>query len=330
MENIILPKKIEFTKGAKPNEGIITVEPCYYGYGITLGNALRRVLLSSLPGAAVTAVKIQGVDHEFSSIPHVKEDVVEIILNLKNLRFKIFSSEVVRLQLRAKGEKIVTAKDIEPSSDVEIINKDLPIATLTDSSAKLEMEIFVSQGRGYVPTEEKKEEREIGVIAIDSIFTPIVNVGFKVDNVRVGEVTNYDKLILTIETDGTITPEEACRQSAEILINHFNLILGKPAEEEKSAAGEEAISEEAESEEKAEVLGEEVQEKKRGRGRPKKDESVSVPTAVGTFTDAKALADKPSAFAKASTFTKVTADKADKEEKVKKKRGRPKKEESAE
>jgi DNA-directed RNA polymerase subunit alpha len=273
MEPIILPSKIEIKKGKLPNEAVVTVEPCYYGYGTTLGNALRRVIISSLPGAAVTAVKIKGVQHEFSTIPHVKEDVVEVLLNLKQLRMKVHSAEPVRLVLRAKGEREATAKDIEKTSDVEIINTDLHIVEMTNKNADLEMEIFVSQGRGYVPVEAREKEKlEIGAIAIDSIFTPIKNIGYKVENVRIGDITNYDKLILSIETDGTITPEDALEQGVNLLIDHFNLFLLKPAakeaaEEEKPEVKEE-ISKAKEDKKEEGAVAEEKQKKKRGR--PKK------------------------------------------------------------
>lgn len=274
MEPIILPSKIEIKKGKIPNEATITVEPCYYGYGTTLGNALRRTIISSLPGAAVTAVKIKGAQHEFSTMPHVKEDVIEILLNLKQLRMKVYSSEPVRLALNVKGEKEVTAKDIEKSADVEVVNKDLHIAELTNKNAELEMEIFVSQGRGYVPVEAREKEKlELGSIAVDSIFAPIKNIGYKVENVRVGDITNYDKLILTIETDGTISPEEALDQGARLLIDHFNLFIEGPkkAEEkvnEPELAGEDAETEKEEAGDIAEKPVEEAPKKKRGR--PKK------------------------------------------------------------
>ncbi|MBU1145964.1 DNA-directed RNA polymerase subunit alpha [Patescibacteria group bacterium] len=270
MEPIILPAKIEIKKGKNKNEATITVEPCYYGYGTTLGNAIRRVMLSSLPGAAATAVKIKGVQHEFSTIPHVKEDVVEVLLNLKQLRLKVFSTEPVRLVLKASGETEATAADILESSDVEIINKDLHIATLTSKNADLEMEIFVSQGRGFLPVEAREKEKlELGAIAFDSIFAPIKNIGYKVENVRIGDITNYDRLVLDIETDGTITPEEALKQSAQILIDHFDLFLNG------TGAKEEIVEKVKEEEAKEEVVAEaeetptEEKEKKK-RGRPKK------------------------------------------------------------
>lgn len=232
MEELLLPSKIELVPGENERIATLVVEPCYHGYGTTIGNAIRRVLLSSLPGAAVTAVKIKNAQHEFSGVEGVKEDVLEIVLNLKQLRMRVFTDEPVRLKLHAKGEKAATAADIEASSDVEIVNKDLHIAQLTDKKSELEMEIFVGKGRGYVPTEERASEKsELGVIAIDAIYTPIREVGFRVDNTRVGQITNYDKLVLTIETDGTITPEAALSQSVKILLDHFNLLTTFSADE---------------------------------------------------------------------------------------------------
>jgi DNA-directed RNA polymerase subunit alpha len=225
MESILLPSKIRFAKGERPNEGILTVDPCTQGYGTTLGNAMRRVLLSSLPGAAVTAVKIKGVDHEFSTIPHVKEDVLELILNLKSLRLKLHSEEPVKLSLSVKGEKTVTAADFEKNADVEIVNPDRVLATLTDKAASLDMEITVAPGRGYRATEERgKEKLELGTIAIDALYSPVLNVSYKVEATRVGEKTDYDKLVLHIETDGTMDALDACNRAVAILLDHFNLL----------------------------------------------------------------------------------------------------------
>lgn len=225
MESILLPSKIRFTKGERPNEGILTVEPCTQGYGTTLGNAMRRVLLSSLPGAAVTAVKIKGVDHEFSTIAHVKEDALEIILNLKALRMKLHSEEPVKLTLTAKGEKTITAKDFSKNADVEIVNTDMVIATLTDKSAAFEMEVTIGPGRGYRSTEERiKEKLELGTIAIDALYSPVMNVSYKVEATRVGEKTDYDKLILNVETDGSMDALDACQRAVAILLDHFNLL----------------------------------------------------------------------------------------------------------
>ena len=241
MENIFLPSKIELKEGKNPNEGILIIEPLYHGYGTTIGNALRRVLLSSLPGAAVTAVKIKGVQHEFSTLTGVKEDILEIVLNLKQLRLKLYSDEPVALKLVKRGVGDALAKDIAKDANVEIINPDLKIATVTDKGTELNMEITVEKGRGFEPTENRvKENLPVGTIAIDAIFTPIKDVGFKVEYTRVGQITNYDKLTLNLETDGTITPAAAINYSAKILIDHFSLlfkeepIIEKPAEKKTS------------------------------------------------------------------------------------------------
>ncbi len=226
MENILLPNHITFEAGERPHEGTLIMEPCFHGYGTTIGNALRRVLLSSLAGAAITAVKIKGVNHEFQAIEGVKEDALEIILNIKGLRLRCFQEEPVLLRLKASGKKEVTGKDIEANADVEIINGDHKIATLTDPKSEFDMELVVSRGRGYSPTEERRTESQvIGMIAIDALFSPVRNVGYRVENTRVGEITNYDRLVMAIETDGTITAEEAVRQSAKILMDHFLLLM---------------------------------------------------------------------------------------------------------
>ena len=232
MESIPLPTKIELAESKKDWAKFI-VEPCYPGYGTTLGNALRRVLLASLPGAAITAVKIEGVDHEFSTIPYIKEDIVAIILNLKLLRFKLHGDEAVALTLSVKGEKVVTAADFKGSSMIEVANSKQVIATLTDKAASLSMEIIVNPGRGYVPVENReKESFDVGWIAIDSVYTPIKTVNYTVEHVRVGQITNYDRLLLEIETDGTIKPEEALTSSAQILVEHFTMFASlKPIAE---------------------------------------------------------------------------------------------------
>ncbi len=228
MKNIALPQKINFKKGDKPSEKIVVIEPCYPGYGITLGNSLRRVLLSSLPGAAVIGVKIKGADHEFAILPHIKEDVLEIILNLKQLRLKIFSEEVVKLELDIHGKKEVKAEDIKKNSEVEIVNPDLTIAHITNMAGSLNMEIYVSQGRGYEMIDgHENKQKEIGYIEVDSIYSPIVSVGVKVENVRVGKMTNWDRLILDVTTDGTISPEEAFGVAVEILIQQFKALINK-------------------------------------------------------------------------------------------------------
>lgn len=224
MENISVPSKLSWVDGNRPHERIFTVEPFFPGYGTTVGNALRRVLLSSLTGAAVTAVKIKGVTHEFTSIPNVKEDVLEVLLNLKQLRMKLFTDQPVKLTLSVTGERKVVAKDIAPSADVVIANPKLHLATITDPKGELEMEITVERGRGYLPTEERgKEKLDLGTIAVDAFFSPVRNVGYKVENVRVGDITNFDRLVLTVESDGTITPEEAVQESSKILVEHFSI-----------------------------------------------------------------------------------------------------------
>jgi DNA-directed RNA polymerase subunit alpha len=228
MESIFLPSKMYFTPGANPHEALLTIEPLHHGYGTTIGNALRRVLLSSLPGAAVTAMKVKGAQHEFSALNGVKEDVLDIMLNLKKLRMKVHSEEPVVLKLSVKKDGPITAADIEPNADVEIVNPDLVLATVTDKNAGFDMDITVSRGRGFLPTEEREEPNtEIGVISIDAMFSPVRTVGLKVENTRVGEITNYDKLLMTIVTDGTITPQESVEQATKILLNHFTWVQGQ-------------------------------------------------------------------------------------------------------
>ena len=208
-----------------PNYGKFVVEPLERGYGTTLGNSLRRILLSSLPGVAVTSVKIDGILHEFSTIPGVKEDVTEIILNLKKLAIKLNGENTKRVLINAIGPKEVTAADILGDSDVEIFNPELHIATL-EENATLIMEINMARGRGYVPAEMNKDENTpISVIPTDSIYTPVRKVNFTVENTRVGQVTEYDKLILEIWTDGSITPSEGVSIGSKIMQEHLNLFV---------------------------------------------------------------------------------------------------------
>jgi DNA-directed RNA polymerase subunit alpha len=210
------------------NVATFAVEPLFPGYGMTLGNSLRRVILSSLPGAAVTAVKIEGVSHEFSTIKNIKEDVVEIILNLKKLNVKSFSDDIVTLKLSAKGEGVIKADAFEKNADIEIVNKNLVIATLDNKDAKLEMEIFIEKGRGYVPVEKREAGKlGIGVIAIDALYSPIRRVRYNVESTRVGQMTDLDKLVIEVETNGVVTPAEAMKQASEILVNHFMLLSGQ-------------------------------------------------------------------------------------------------------
>lgn len=238
---IPLPLPLKVVQKGK-NKAVFEVEGLYPGYGVTVGNALRRVLLSSLEGAAVTGVKIKGVAHEFSTVEGVMEDVVMIILNLKNLRFKLFDGETQKVELKVKGENKVTGADFKLSPQVKLMNPELHIATITDKKTELIIEITIEKGIGYEPREQRHNKKpEIGQISMDAIFTPIRNVNFQVENVRVGERTDFDKLSLQVETDGTISPEEAFFQSCEMLIKHFTLIFegnaSKP-EELKSLEGD--------------------------------------------------------------------------------------------
>ncbi len=222
--DITLPSKYK-TVSSDGNTAVFEVEHLYPGYGTTLGNALRRVLLSSLKGAAVTMVKIKGVNHEFSTVPNVIEDVVEIILNLKQVRFKLDGDEPQHVHIKVKGEKEVTAKDIETPSQVKVINGNAPIASITDKKGELEIEMTIEKGLGYVPVEQRRKEKlEIGAIAVDAIFTPIRKVNYEVENMRVGDRTDFNKLKLTIETDGSIDPESAFNDAVGILVNQFTSI----------------------------------------------------------------------------------------------------------
>ncbi|MBQ5321533.1 MAG: DNA-directed RNA polymerase subunit alpha [Oscillospiraceae bacterium] len=211
--------------------GKFVVEPLERGYGITLGNSLRRVLLSSLPGVAVTAIKIDGIQHEFSTIPGVKEDVTEIVLNMKGLTAKLYGEAPKTLYIDAKGEKEITAADIQADSEVEILNPSMHIATLGEG-ASLYMEIVIDKGRGYVPIERNKQllQPEIGMIPIDSIYTPVSKVNYTVENTRVGQITDFDKLTLEVWTDGTISAKESVSLAAKVLNEHLNLFADLSAE----------------------------------------------------------------------------------------------------
>ena len=207
------------------NYGKFDIEPLDPGFGTTLGNTLRRVLLSSLWGAAVTSIQIDGVAHEFTAIPHVKEDVTEVILNIKKLRLKAFTEDPITLILDVKGPAEVRASNIQSSSDVEVVNPDLYICTLA-AKGHLRMELNVERGKGYVPAERNKREGQpIGVIPIDSIFSPVEKANFQVEKTRVGQSTDYDRLIIEVWTDGTMSPEEAVSHSAELFTQHLNLFV---------------------------------------------------------------------------------------------------------
>ncbi len=206
--------------------GAFEVEGLFAGYGLTIGNAIRRALLSSLPGAAVTEIKVKGVPHEFSTLPGVKEDIVELALNFKKLRFRLHVDEPQVLALRLKGEKVVTGGDIELNSNVELINPEELLCTLTAKDAELDIEVTVERGLGYAPVESRKTEGRlaIGTIAVDAIFTPVTRVNYTVEDMRVGDRTDFNRLRLEITTDGTISPSSALHKSASILKDHFEKV----------------------------------------------------------------------------------------------------------
>ena len=238
---------VEISEGAK--FGKFVVEPLERGYGNTLGNSLRRILLSSLPGAAVTSIQIDGVLHEFSTIEGVVEDVATVIMNVKKLALKIYSDEEKVIEIDVKGDGTVTAADITHDSDVEILNPDLYIATI-GKNGHLRMRMYAQRGRGYTPADQnKREDLPIGVIPIDSIYTPVSRVNFQVENTRVGQMTNFDKLSLDVWTDGSIGPKEAISLGAKILTEHLNIFVGM-TDEAKTAE----IMVEKEEDQKEKVL----------------------------------------------------------------------------
>jgi len=223
------------------NRAIFEIEGLYPGYGITISNTFRRVLLSSLEGAAITQIKIKGVSHEFSTIPGVLEDVITIILNLKKIRFKAFNKEPQKIILKEKGEKKIKAGDFDTPSELEIQNPDIHIASITTKSTQLQIEAVVETGIGYQSVEQReiKKQESVGMMPIDSIFSPVKRVSFEVENMRVGKRTDFDKLKINIETDGTVSPEEAFFNASEILYQHFDLFckdhkedLEKPVKKE--------------------------------------------------------------------------------------------------
>ncbi len=223
---IIMPSKPRVIR-EEDNSGVYEIEGLYPGYGHTLGNSLRRIVLSSLPGAAVTSIKIDGVSHEFSTIPGVKEDVIAIILNVKKLRLKPSTDEMQTITLSAKGVRTVTAADLRVPGQVTVMNPDQVIATLTEKNSELSMELSLERGIGYVPKEVLHREKvEVGTIALDAVFTPIRKVHYEVENMRVGNRTDYNRLKLAIETDGIITPREALERSIETMILQLKAIIG--------------------------------------------------------------------------------------------------------
>jgi len=204
-----------------------TVEPLHNGYGMTLGNSLRRVLLSSISGAAITSFKIEGATHEFTTIKGVKEDVVDIMLNLKGIRFRVYGEEAQNLRIVKQGKGVITAKDIQANADVEVVNPDHVIATIDDDKAKFTMDLVVEIGRGYRTIEEGTAKKASDAIALDAIFSPVLRVRYKVENTRVGQTTDLDKLLITVDTDGSITPSDAFEEASAILVNQYTALAGK-------------------------------------------------------------------------------------------------------
>lgn len=239
---ILLPSKPKIVS-EEGTTGVFEIEGLYPGYGHTLGNSLRRIILSSLPGVAITSVKIAGVSHEFSTIEGVKEDVITILLNLKKIRMRFATDEPQTLTLKVKGEKVVTAADIVAPGQVEILNPDQVIATITSKSTELDMELRAEKGLGFMPKEMIEKNRvDIGMIALDGIFTPIRRASYEVENMRVGERTDFNRLKIFIETDGTITPKDALTYSIEVMINQLKSVIGFKENEPEEVEEEEAPS----------------------------------------------------------------------------------------
>jgi DNA-directed RNA polymerase subunit alpha len=237
MEYTYLSDTVKIKKVSEDgSHGLFEIEGLFRGYGVTIGNALRRVLLSSLPGAAITKFKLRGAGHEFTTLPGMVENVVELGLNLKQVRFNFHADEPQELILKFKGEGDVKAAEIKGNAQVEIQNPDAHIATLTAKSAEIDMVLTVEKGLGYVPVETQKNERlPIGTVALDAIFSPVVNANFSVENMRVGDRTDYNKIKLSIETDGTISPSRALHKAANVLSDHLKKISDVEISEEKSA-----------------------------------------------------------------------------------------------
>jgi len=219
-----LPEQIKVV-AKEGDKATFEISPLMPGYGATIANPLRRVLLSSLEGSAVISIKIKGVEHEFSTINGVLEDVIEIILNVKKLNFKLHSDEPIKILLEGSGVKKLTGKDIKLTSDIELMNEDQHIATLTDKKSSFSMELEIGKGVGYIPAEQRnKEKLPIGVIAIDAIYSPVKFVNFSIQNMRIGDKIDYNRIVMEVETDGSIEPEQAVKNASEILLNHFKTI----------------------------------------------------------------------------------------------------------
>lgn len=244
MSNIIHTPGLVKVDDHSATSASFVIEPLHNGYGMTLGNSLRRVLLSSISGAAITAFKIEGVTHEFTDVPGVKEDIVDIMQGLKGVRFRVYGNEPQQLRIVKQGKGIVTAKDIQTNADVEVVNPEHVIATIDEAKARLVVDLTVEVGRGYRTIEEGTARKASDHVAIDAIFSPVLRVRYKVENTRVGQATDLDRLLLTVDTDGSITPQDAFEEASAILVNQYTALAGKTrvatneATSEGSAAGE--------------------------------------------------------------------------------------------
>ncbi|CAN5374416.1 DNA-directed RNA polymerase subunit alpha [soil metagenome] len=227
MSNMIHTPGIVAVDDHSAASSTFSVEPLHSGYGMTLGNSLRRVLLSSISGAAVTSFKIEGLTHEFTAIPGVKEDAVDVMLNLKGIKFRVFGDEPQNLRIVKQGKGVVTAKDIELNADVEVVNPEHVIATIDGDKTKLVMDLTVEIGRGYRTIEESTVKKQSDMVAVDAVFSPVLRVRYRVEKTRVGQATDLDKLLITIDTDGSITPRDAFEEAAAILVNQYTALAGK-------------------------------------------------------------------------------------------------------
>jgi DNA-directed RNA polymerase subunit alpha len=252
--NVTLPSKPRVVS-EEEFQGTYEIDGLFPGYGHTLGNSLRRIILASLPGATITQVKIEGVPHEFATITGIREDVITILLNLKRVRFKLHGEGPIKVTLKKSGIGVVTAAHMTVPSQIEILSPEQPIAEITDKSGALDMEITIERGLGYVPREvHQKDKVEIGTIALDAVFTPIRRANYEVENMRVGDRTDYNRLRLMIETDGTITPREALEQSIEIMIHQLKAVIGFQDQTPAGSATPEVSAPEAAAEPDTEVL----------------------------------------------------------------------------
>ncbi len=254
MSNLIHTPGLVNVEDHNDTSATFTIEPLHTGYGMTLGNSLRRVLLSSIAGAAVTGFRIEGATHEFTTVPGVKEDIVQIMLNLKGIRLKVYGEEAQTLRITKKGKGIVTAGDIESNADVEVVNPKHEIATIDDAKGSLTIDLSVEAGRGYRTIEEVAERKKSDFVALDAVFSPVSRVRYKVEDTRVGQITDLDKLLITVDTDGTITPRDAFEEAAAILVKQYEALAGQTEVEAGPPLTAQQVVVEPESEEPAELM----------------------------------------------------------------------------